>query len=301
MTITTGMMPELLWPGIKAIYGDAYADYQPLYPQFVQVDSSDKAYEKYQGITGFGLAAVKDEGSSITYRDMFQGGNREIINTTYALGAQITMEMMLYDQYNKINRVPELLARSMRATEETVAANLLNNGFGTVLTDDGLSLFNTAHTKVNASSTYANRPLVATDISQAAIEQAYIDIGNFTDDSDIPIVARPKALIVPIENQFEARKILDTEYEVASADNTINPVSKANYPIQLIVNPYLTDPDAWFMVTDVPNGLIMTKVVVPNELDRDNNFDSKNLHMSVVSIFGTGAANARGAYGSPGA
>lgn len=306
MAIATGNMPELLWPGIKSIFGTTYEQYQPLFSQFMQIDSSDKQFEKYQGVTTLPLASVKNQGGGMNYADMLSGYQREIINISYALGATVTYEMMRFEQYREINRLPEHLASSYRKTQETVAANLLNNGFATApasvrtLTADGLSLFNTAHLLVGAASTFNNTPLTANDFTMTALEQAYIDIGNYVDDFGLPIVVRPKILHVPVEAQHDARKVLETEYAVGSANNDVNVVSSAMMPLQLVVNPYLTDTDAWFLHTDQKDGLVMTEAT-PAEIDRDNDFDTKNLRFSVFGIFGVGAVDARGAYGSPGA
>jgi len=305
MVMNTGAFAEELWPGIEAHFGDTYRDYDPIWSKLVTVHQSDRAFEKFQGITNFGLAGVKDQGGSIPYSDKFQGFNKEIINVTYGIGATITYEMMRYEQYDKFKSIPQNLAQSVRRTEETVVHNMLNNGFSTATvpttTADGLSLFNASHLLVAANNvTQRNTPATAADLSQTALEQAYIDIGNFVDDNNLPIVVRPEKLIVPIESQHLARKILETEYEVGSGNNTINPVSSASMPIELIVSPWLTDTDAWFIKTDIVDGLVFTEVD-PVMLDRDNDFDTKNLKFSAMRLFGTGAANYLGYYGSPGA
>lgn len=305
MTISTGAFSEDLWPGIMGWFGDAYEDWAPIWEQLVDVHSSDKQFEKFQGITNYGLAGVKDQGAGIPYRDKFQGFPREIINTTYGIGSTITYEMMRYDQYDKFKSIPEQLAKSVRKTEETIVANLLNNGFSTAttptLTADGKSLFNSAHLLVAANNvTQRNTPATAADLSQSSLEQAYIDISNFVDDQNLPIVVNAQKLIVPTASQHLARKILQTEYEVGSGNNTINPVSSSRLPLQLIVSPWLTDNDAWFIKTDEADGLVFTDVDQVM-LDRDNDFDTKNLKFSAMRLFGTGAVNYLGYYASPGA
>jgi len=300
MAMGTGNFPELLWPGIKKLFGTTYEEWQALWPDMVTKYDSDKAFEKYQGMTGYGLAAVKDQGGGISYRDQYQGFQREIQNITYGLGSTVTYEMMRYDQYNKFNNIAQELAKSVRRTEETVIANLLNNGFSTTLTADGLSLFNAAHLLVGDTATLANQPATAADLSQTALEQMLIDLGNFVDDFNLPIVVEPRTLVVPVEYRNIATKILETEYEVDSGNNTINPVARARLPIQVVVNPYLTDTDAWFVKTSEDDGLIMQEVD-PVMLDRDNEFDSKNLKFTAMRIFGAGAVNYLGYYGSAGA
>jgi hypothetical protein len=181
----------------------------------------------------------------------------------------------------------------------------LNNGFatagaGATTTADGVSLLNTAHLLVASGTTLSNTPTTASDFSQSALEQAYIDIGRFVDDQNLPIIVDAKKLIVPVESQHLARKILQTEYEVNSGNNTINPVSSSRMPLELIVTPYLTDTDSWFLKTSVDDGLVFQEVD-PAMLDRDNEFDTKNLKFSCVRLFGVGAVNYLGYYGSPGA
>tara|TARA_R110000868_G_scaffold234425_1_gene488115 strand:+ start:1732 stop:2646 length:915 start_codon:yes stop_codon:yes gene_type:complete len=304
MVIATGSFAEDLWPGIVKWFGDSYKDWNPIWESLVEKYDSNKQFEKFQGVTNYGLAGVKDQGGSIPYRDKYQGYPREIINVTYGIGSTITYEMMRYDQYNLFESIPSQLGKSVRKTEETVVANLLNNGFSTAttptLTADGLSLFNSAHLLVADSATQRNTPATASDLSQTALEQMYIDIGNFVDDQGLPIVVTPQKLIIPIESQHIARKILGTEYEVGTGNNTINPVSSSRMPLELIVSPWLTDTDAWFVKTDEKDGLVFTNVDEVM-LDRDNDFDTKNLKFSAVRLFGTGAVNYLGYYGSPGA
>lgn len=305
MVMSTGAFSEDLWPGILKWFGSAYSDWETQWDKICEVHSSDKAFEKFQGVTNYGLAGIKDQGASVPYRDKFQGFPREIINVTYGIGSTITYEMMRYDQYNLFKSIPTELAKSVRKTEETVVFNLLNNGFSTAttptLTADGKSLFNSAHLLVAANSTTVkNTPSTAADLSQTALEQMYIDVGRFVDDQNLPIVVTPKKLIVPVESQHLARKILGTEYEVATGNNTINPVSSSRMPLELIISPWLTDTDAWFVKTDEQDGLVFTDVDQVM-LDRDNEFDTKNLKFSAMRLFGVGAVNYNGYYGSPGA
>lgn len=312
MVNATGGFSELLWPGIKAIFGDSYEDWEPIWEKLVDVHESDKQFEKFQGVTNFGLAGLKDQGAGIPYRDKYQGFYREIINVTYGIGTTVTYEMMRYEQYDKFKSLPKQLAQAVRRTEETIVGNLLNYGFGTnpnssntnttqTLTADGKSLFNSGHLLVAANNaTLKNTPTTASDLSQSALEQSYIDISAFVDDQNLPIVVEAKKLIVPIQSQHLARKILETEYEVDSGNNTINPVSSARMPLELIVSPWITDTDCFFIKTDEEDGLVFTDVD-PVMLDRDNDFDTKNLKFSAMRLFGVGAVNYLGYYGSPGA
>lgn len=300
MAIGTAQFSEDLWPGIQKWWGDAYTEWQAIWPKLVTEYNSDKQFEKYQGRTEYGLASVKPQGGGIAYQDPYQGFQKEIQNVTYGLGSTITYEMMRYDQYNLFKNIPAQLAKSMRRTEETVVHNLLNNGFTTNTTADGQPLFSRNHVLVAATgTTLGNTPATQSDFSQSALEQAYIDIGRFVDDQNLPIVVNPMRLIVPVESQHLARKVLQTEYEVGSANNTINPVSEARMPLDLVVTPYLTDTDAWFLKTDIDDGCIFQEVD-PAMLDRDNSFDDKNLKFSCMRLFGVGSANYLGYYGVSG-
>lgn len=305
MVMNTGAFSEELWPGILGHFGDAYQDYEPIWNKIVDVHQSDKAFEKFQGITNYGLAGVKDQGAGVPYRDKYQGFPREIINVTYGIGSSITYEMMRYEQYDKFKAIPQQLAQSVRRTEETVVHGVLNNGFSTATnpanTADGKSLFNSAHVLVaTTGTTLKNTPSTASDLSQTSIEQMYIDVSRFVDDQNLPIVVKPQRLIVPVESQHLARKILETKYEVDSGNNTINPIATARMPLDLVVSPWLTDTDAWFVKTDEADGIVFTEVD-PVMLDRDNDFDTKNLKFSAMRIFGVAPVNYLGYYGSPGA
>lgn len=301
MVASTGNFSELLWPGIKKVFGDSYKNWDTEWNKMVDTVDSDKAFEKYQGLTNFGLAGVKDQGAGIPYRDRYQGFSREIQNVFYGIGTTITYEMMRFEQYGKFNNISEKLAESVRKTEETVVANLLNNGFSTTLTADGVSLFNASHLLVaDATTTQRNTPATASDLNQSAIEQMYIDVDNFVDDNNLPVSVKAVRLIVPSESRFLAMKILGTEYKVDSGDNTINPISNSRMPLDLLVSHYLTDTDAWFVKTDEKEGLVFQEVD-PVMLDRDNEFDTKNLKFSGMRGFGVGAVNHLGYYGSPGA
>jgi phage major head subunit gpT-like protein len=201
------------------------------------------------------------------------------------------------DQYGYIRKLPGMLSEAFRKTEETVAHGMLNNGFGTQTAADGLSLFNTAHVTMDGSETFQNRPTVAADLTQTALENAEIAIGNWPDERGLPISAMAKTLVVPVDQKFTAEKILGTKFEVDTNNNTINPMA-GKY--RVVVSPYLTDTDAWFLITDVPEGLIFQRRA-PAEMNKDGEFTTLNMRFSIWGRFGVGAINARCAYGSPGA
>lgn len=295
---TTGNFPELLYDGIAAIWGTSYKDYPTLYTQFMTVEQSTQNFEKEQQVTGFPIAGVKEEGNQAYFSAMYQGYQKEYRHYTYSIGAVITREMVEDDQYNVINQVPTFLARSMREVEEQVSHDILNNGYTSGYTGaDGQVLFSTAHPLVGGG-TLSNTLATAADLTMTSLENAIIDIMNFTNDQGLKMMARPVTLVVPTALAMTARKILETQYTVGSADNDKNIV--ASYNLKLVVSPYLTDSDQWQLVTDVPNGLKF-KVRREAELDRDNDFDTQNLKLLQTKRFSTGFTDFRGSYGSPGA
>lgn len=305
MAFGTPNFPEALWPGIQEWFGNDYTEWSPIWQKLVKEVQSDKQFEKYQGITEFGLAAVKNQGQAIDYQDPYQGFQKEIINVNYAVGTTITYEMMKFDQYNLFQSLPQQLAKSVRRTEETVVHNIINNAFSTAAnpatTADSKSLLNSSHVLVaSTGTTLSNVPGTASDFSQSALEQAYIDVGRFVDDQNLPIVVMPKMLLVPVEEQHLARKVLETEYEVGSGNNTINPVSTARMPLELVITPYISDTDAWFLRTDREDGILFQEVDAVR-LKRDNEFDTENLKFAALRFFGVAPVNYLGWYGSAGA
>jgi hypothetical protein len=297
MTTGTANFPELLWPGISTIWADTYRRYPPLWNRMMILRRSTKAFEKEQGITGFGLVGQKTESASVPYVDMLQGYQREYVNLTYGLGTIITQELMEDEQYNVINNVPRMLAESMRQTEETVSASVFNLGFSTsMLGADGVSFFNASHPNVRGG-TQSNQPAVASDLTQASLEQAYIDIMGWLDDAGLRINLMPEKLLVAPTNRFVAEKILGTKFAVGSADNDINPMAGQ---LDLVVNPFFTDPDAWFILTNSNAGATFYRRRNA-QITRDNEFDTENLKIKTTARFSVGVTDWRYAYGSAGA
>lgn len=298
MTVATGNFPELLWPGIKKLFGDEYKDYMPMYSKVFKQERSDKAFEKDQGVTRLGLAGVKEQGGPITYVDPVQGYQKEYAHVEYALGTSITNVMYEDDQYRYINGAPRWLKRSMIQTKEIVHSNVLNNAFTTELVADGLSLINAAHVNVATGTTQRNQPATAADLTQTSLEQAYIDIADWTDDQDIKIQCKPVGLLVPNELRWTAMKIVRTTGEVGTDANTMNPMNGKFDPM---VWEYLTDPDAWFVLTDCNDAGLTTYNRRGLSLDRDNEFDTKSLKFSADERYSLGATDWRCIYGSAGA
>lgn len=296
MTTSTARLPELFWPGIMDIWGATYNEWESVAQKVFDSKKSDKKFEKEQGITGLALAAIKEEGGDIFYDEIAQGLQKEYVMVTYALGSSVTREAMEDEQYGQINNIPMFLARSMRQTEETVAANIFNNAFtSTTGNPDGVYLCATNHPLVHGG-TFSNTLQTAADLTQASLEQAMIDISDIVDDRNLPINLRATLLVVPTALQYQAQKILKTSQEVGSADNTINPMQGV---VTSKVWPFLTDSDAWFLKTDVPNGLTFFNRR-PAEIRRENEFDTENLKFKTSRRFDVGCTNPRGVYGSSG-
>ncbi|MCB7127949.1 MAG: Mu-like prophage major head subunit gpT family protein [Candidatus Brocadiales bacterium] len=297
MAVSTGNFAELLWPGIEVIFGNTYNDYEALYPKVFEKKKSTLAFEKNQGVTGLPLAGIKNQGNSIPSIDPQQGFQKEYVNITYAIGSSITRELYEDDQYSYIKTIPTLLARSLYQTEETTAFNVLNNGFNSSITGaDGIELFSTAHLNVDGS-TFSNRLATDSDLTQTSLETALQDLLDFVDDQSLKIRVQPKCLVVPTASNFRARKLLESSYVVGKADNDINPVQGLFQ--DLVVSPYLTDNDAWFIITDVPNGLTFyTRREV--DLDKDNEFATQNLLFSATKRWSVSWTDPRGAFGTPG-
>jgi len=298
MTIGTGNFAELLWPGIADKFGTSYNDYPPLYKKIFQIKQSDKRFEKEQGLTGLPLAAVKDEGKNASYSDPFQGFQKEYVNVTYALGTSVTREMHEDDLYNYINDLPKMLARSMHQTEETIAFNHINNAQTSGINGaDGVTLASASHPLV-AGGTYSNQLATPADLTNTSLETATQNLMDFVDDQGLKIRVMPKCLVVATANNHTAVKLLETDFVVGTADNDKS-VIKGLFK-DLVVSPWLTDPDAWSIITDVPNGLVWYDRRAA-EIVRDNEFDTQNLKMLTTRRFSSGWTDPRGFYFTPGA
>ena len=299
-TITTGSLAKALWPGVNAWYGKAYNDHKEEYPQIFGTHKSRKAWEEDVLVSSFGLAQIKGEGAGVAYDTMQQGFVTRYTHVEYALGFVITKNMVEDDLYDVVgSKKASALARSMRQTKETIGGNVLNRAFTSTYTGgDGLELCSTAHINV-AGGTWQNELTTAADISEASLEQACIDIGKWTDDRGLKIAVRPQKLIVPVDLDFEANKIMKTEYEVGTANNTVNLV-RSRFPGGVVVNHYLTDTDAWFLKTDAPDGMkYWTRR--DDAFTADNDFDTDNAKYKATARYSFGWSDPRGIYGSPGA
>lgn len=296
--ITRGAFGELLEPGLRRIYGDSYKTHPEEYPSMFSVETSKKKFEESLAMAGFGLVAEKAEGQSISYDDPIQGPTHQITHKTYGKGFQVSREMFEDDQYRKINSMPKQLARSVRVTIELTAANVINRAFNDSYTGaDGKELCATDHVLIGGG-TYKNELTTAADFDMTSFEQALIDIGDMVDDRGLPMHAKARALLIPNELSWQVARILQSEGDPETANRSMNP-AKGRLSGNVIENTYLTDPDAWFLLTDVDDGLVFYWRRKP-EFTKDNDFDSENAKWKTTYRMSVGWDDPRSIFGSPG-
>lgn len=299
--INSGSFAKALWPGVNAWYGKSYNDYPVEYTDLFDTYKSNKAFEEDVGISSFGLAVQKPEGAPITYDGERQGFITRYQHVVFALGFIITREVMEDDQYDVVGqRKANALARSIRQTKEIFGANVYNRAFNSgFVGGDGVSMINASHPNI-AGGTWSNIIATAADLSEAALEQAQIDIAAFTDDRGLLIAARPSSLIVPRQLIFEANRILYTDGRVGTDANDLNALKKLGVIPKCVTNHYLTDPDAWFIRTDVNDGMKYFERRA-DSFDMDNDFDTDNAKFKAMSRYSFGWTDPRAIYGSAGA
>ena len=302
MAITSSNFAKLLWPGINSIYGKAYSEHSVEYTDLFDEYKSNKAFEEDLGVTSFGLAQVKDEGGSISYDDESQAFLTRYNHVVYGLGFVITREMVEDDQYGVVgDRRSRSLAFSMRQTKETIAANVYNRGFNSSYTGgDGKEMLATDHVN-HTGGTWANELATAADLSEASLEQACIDIMKLTNDRGLKISVMPQSLIIPSDLVFEAERILKSPYRSGTADNDLNALKQmGKFPGGVKVNHYLTDSDAWFIRTNVQDGLkCFNRRAMGFAIDND--FDTENAKFKATERYAFGWTDPRAIFGSPGA
>ena len=302
MAITTSSFAKALWPGVNAWYGEAYNEYPVEYTALFDTHSSRKAFEEDMGVSGFGLASVKTEGNAISYDTAQQGFLTRYNHVTYGLGFVITREMVDDDQYDVIGKKrAQALAFSMRQTKEIVGANVYNRAFTAAYAGgDGLELCSLLHVNV-AGGTWANEPSTDADLSEAALEQAAIDIMAWTNDRGLKIAVSPQTLILPPALTFEAERILKTSARYNTANNDLNALKEMGYfPGGIKVNHYLTDSDAWFIRTNVKDGMKHFERR-SDSFDMDNDFDTDNAKYKATGRYSFGWTDPRAVYGCTGA
>lgn len=300
--MTSASFAKALYPGVNAWYGKAYAEHPEEYNKLFNVETSTRAYEEDVGVTSFGLAARKTESDSFPYDEEQQSYLTRYSHLTYALGFMISRELFEDDQYGVVGkRRANGLAFSMRQTKEIVAANVYNRAFtSTYAGGDGKEMCATDHPNYTGG-TWSNELTTAADLSEAALEQAFIDIMKLENDRGLNIAIMPQTLIIPPDLVFEAERLLQSPYRVGTADNDINAIkSLGKLPGGVVVNHYLTDSDAWFIRTNAPDGLKFFQRRAM-QFGIDNDFDTENAKFKATERYSVGWTDPRAIYGSPGA
>jgi hypothetical protein len=302
MAISRAQLLKELLPGLNALFGIEYKRYGEEHKELYEQETSERSFEEETKLSGFSAAPVKNEGSAIAYDNAQEAWTARYNHETIAMGFSLTEEAIEDNLYDSLSaRYTKALARAMAYTKQVKAASVLNNGFSSAVTyGDGVSLFSTAHPLVSGGSN-SNRPTVAADLNETSLEAAVIQIAGWTDERGLLIAAQPRKLIVPPALQFVATRLLETELRVATADNDINALRKMNsIPEGFAVNHYLTDNNAWFLCTDVPNGLKhFVRTPLQNSMDAD--FDTGNARYKARERYSFGVSDPLGVYGSPGA
>lgn len=298
--ITTGSAPKLLWPGLQAIWGDNYRQEDQLWRGMFDVNNSTKSYEEVQQLIGFGLAPVKEEGSSVQYDTWRQGFTTRYDNKPFSLGFIVTREQIADNQYKETaSRRTRLLAFTARSTKEVVHANVYNRattaGF---VGGDGVTLLNAAHP--TADGTQSNLLATAADLSETALEDLTIQIRNAENDRGLKIMIQPRKLIVAPAERYNATRILESHLRVGTTDNDANAMyNNGTVPEGWMDNPYLTDTDQWFVRTDCPESMTSFERDAI-EFAEDNDFDTSNQKYKFYERYIPGWSDWRGLYGSPG-
>ena len=289
-----------LLPGLNALFGEEYTMHENQHAEFYVTENSERSFEEELKLSGFGAAPVKDEGSAISYDTAQESFVARYTHETIAMGFAITEEAMEDNLYVSLSaRYTKALARAMAYTKQVKAASLLNNAFSSFNSGDGVTLFSTAHPLVNGG-TNSNRPATGADLNETSLEDAVIQIGKFTDERGLKIAARPQKLIIPSDLQFVATRLLQSDYRVGTADNDINAI-KTNgvIPEGFVVNNYLTDTNAFFITTDVPDGM-KHFVRSPMTTSMDGDFDTGNVRYKARERYSFGVSDPLGIFGSPG-
>ena len=302
MAISRAQLLKELLPGLNALFGLEYARYGEEHKEIYETESSERSFEEETKLSGFSAAPVKNEGSAIAYDNAQEVFTARYTHETIALGFSLTEEAIEDNLYDSLSaRYTKALARAMAYTKQTKAAAVLNNGFNSSFPGgDGVPLFSASHPLVSGG-TNSNTPSTPTDLNETALENAVIQISLWTDERGLLIAAKPNKLVVPPSLQFVATRLLETELRVATADNDINAIkNNGSIPGGYTVNHFLTDTDAWFLTTDVPNGL-KHFVRAPMAQSMDGDFDTGNVRYKARERYSFGWSDPLGMFGSPGA
>ena len=302
MAISRAQLLKELLPGLNALFGLEYARYGEEHKEIYTTETSERSFEEETKLSGFSAAPVKPEGSAIAYDNAQEAWTARYNHETIAMGFSITEEAVEDNLYDSLSsRYTKALARAMAYTKQVKAAAVLNNGFNSAVTyGDGQPLFSTAHPLISGG-TNSNTPSTAADLNETSLENAVIQIAGWTDERGLLIAAKPRKLVVPPNLMFTATRLLQTELRVATADNDVNALKMmGSIPEGYTVNHFLTDTNAWFLTTDVPNGL-KHFVRTPLSTSMDGDFDTGNVRYKSRERYSFGVSDPLGIFGSPGA
>jgi len=300
MAISRNQLVKELEPGLNALFGLEYKQYENQAAEIYTTESSDRAFEEEVMLSGFAQARVKPEGSGVAFDNAQETFTARYTNETIALAFAITEEAIEDNLYDRLaSRYTKALARSMASTKQVKGAAPLNNGFGTFQSGDGVALFSTAHPTI--AGTFSNTLATAADLNETSLEQALIDIAALTDERGLKIAAKGVKMIIPSALQFVAERLMKSQGRVSTADNDINAIrSMGMIPQGYRVNNYLTDTDAFFITTDVPNGMKhFNRAPLTTKMEGD--FDTGNVRYKARERYVFGVSDHRGIFASPGA
>jgi hypothetical protein len=308
MAISRAQLLKELLPGLNALFGMEYARYGEEHKEIYETEKSERSFEEETKLAGFSAAPVKNEGSAIAYDNAQEAFTARYTHETIALGFSITEEAVEDNLYDSLSaRYTKALARAMAFTKQVKAAAVINNGFnGSYLGGDGVTLFgnNSSNTRVGhplvGGGVNFNSPTTGVDLNETALENAVIQIAAWTDERGLLIAAKPRKMVIPPSLMFVAKRLLDTELRVATADNDINAIKQMGaIPEGYTVNHFLTDPNAWFLTTDVPNGMKhFERMPLANSMDGD--FDTGNVRYKARERYSFGWSDPLGMWGSSG-
>jgi len=303
MAISRSQLLKELLPGLNALFGMEYARYGEEHKEVYATETSERSFEEETKLSGFSAAPVKSEGAAIAYDNAQEAFTARYTHETIAYGFAITEEAIEDNLYDSLSaRYTKSLARSMSYTKQTKAAAVLNNGFtnsSQYYGGDGVPLFSTSHPLISGGVN-SNRPATGADLNETSLENAVIQIAAWTDERGLLIAAKPRKLIVPPALMFVATRLLDTELRVSTADNDINALKfMGSIPEGYTVNHFLTDTNAWFLTTDVPNGM-KHFIRIPMGTSMDGDFDTGNVRYKARERYSFGWSDPLGMFGSPG-
>ena len=304
MAISRSQLVKELEPGLNALFGLEYNRYDNEHAEIFTTETSDRAFEEEVMLTGFAGAAIKQEGAGVQFDQASEAYTSRYTHQTIALAFAITEEAIEDNLYDRLaSRYTRALARSMSQTKQTIAANILNNGFDTTGSyngGDGVSLLNASHPLANGS-TFSNILATAADLNETSLEQSLIDIAGFVDERGLKIALQGRKLIIPKELQFTAERVLRSPLRTSTSDNDINAMlNMGMIPEGYRINHFLTDTDAFFIITDAPNGL-KNFVRSPIKTAIEGDFDTGNVRFKARERYSFGWSDPRGIFGTPGA